>query len=221
MKADDLIQKAKYYDGNLAFKEADSLWSAMNEDPVNLLKERLDHLCFLQDQTCLDLDKKSLKYHAKITGLLEEKGKLLGDFRYYYRAWTYLLGADYLYRMDLPELAIDCYFRALIFQGNFEANDEGKLLFRTLQAILACYVKMNDPDTMKVVIDDFDKKMLSVSSLYKTAYVMIRRSMQGSFSINTESLKQLENETAGQECRDVERLVESSFFDCSERICES
>lgn len=199
MSVEDTIKLAKSNDENLAFKEADSLWFGIDGDGKKLLEERLENLCGLQDETSRCLDRKSLKYHSKITSLLEVNGKLLEEYRYYYRAWTYLLSADYLYRFDMAEIAIDCYFRALIFQGNFQATDGGKLLFETMTAILACYWKMEDYKTMEFILPDFDKKSEGLDKTYRLAYTLIKDYLKDSKPISLVD-------------QDVKKVIERSFF---------
>ena len=197
-------ETAEKLDKDLSFDEADTLWEEIEADEKEKLERRLENLCTLQDETGRKLDKTSLKYHSRITGILEVKGKLLGDCKYYYRAWTYTLGADYLYLSDMAELAIDCYFRALIFQGNFEAKDEGKLLFRTIQGILACYRKMGDLKTMNFILPDFDAKTESIKTEYRLAYRLIRNICQGS---------QHEQELTDSCDRDLlKKIISGSFF---------
>ena len=199
MSVEDTLKLAEINDENLAFKEADSLWLGANENESELLERRLENLCRLQDLSCRKLDRRSLKYHSKITSILEMKGKLLGEYKYYYRAWTYLLAADWLYRNDMAEIAIDCYFRALIFQGNYALKDGGKLLFETMQAILACYRKMEDKDTMNYILADFDQKAEGMEEIYRSAYRLIRDRLKNGTDLNVQD-------------PEVLRLIENSFF---------
>lgn len=146
------------------------------------LENKLAELLSKQEKhTCVD-NKKAASVHYEITKILEEHGSKLGTYKYYYRAYTYKLAADQLVAIDLREIAIDAYFRALIFQGNFEAKDEGKLLFETISGIMDCYYGLDDKDLILMMEKDFDQKLDNVSKKYKNAWNLLKVVLNNKFA---------------------------------------
>lgn len=156
---------------------------------MNDLKDKLESLLDKQ-KYYVSLDyKQSAKLHYEITKILEEHGKELSEYKYYYRAKTYNLAADILVNQDLREIAIDAYFRSLIFQDNFKAIDKGKLLFETISSIMDCYYGLSDGDLLPMMVEDFDQKIISTDDIYKNAWNILKQVLNDKFhNINDESI---------------------------------
>lgn len=177
------------------------------------LENKLEELLDKQEELCLKDNKKAASIHYEITKILEENGKELGPYKYYYRAKTYKLASDQLVNIDLREIAIDAYFRALIFQGNFEAKDNGKLLFETVSGIMNCYYGLNDKDLLPMMENDFNQKLANASSVYKNAWELLKIALNNKFKY-TDSSSSLEkiNNLSYEEKDELKKVVKKEWF---------
>ena len=174
-------EQALSLDEELRFQEADVLWKELIKEDTACLEERLRHLIRLQEHTCQDpmtQCRLSMTYHYQAVCTLEKYGNLLGDRRYYYRAYTYVLTADYLSHMDLCECAVDCYFRALIFQTRFPQEDEGHLKIKTMLGILHCYDALHDREMRSGMLEEFEKEIPDMGDKYQKMWEDYRRNME-------------------------------------------
>lgn len=158
------------------FEQAKPIWQELFEENTEYLELCLKNLIEKQAQYCADKQtqcRRSMEFHYVATAVLEKYGKKLGPYKYYYRAATYNYVADYLVNIDLAECAIDCYFRALIFQDNYAMKDGGKEMLHTLSGILRCYDEVGDRELLGIMKDELTSKMDAAEESYRKEYLRI------------------------------------------------
>lgn len=160
------------------FEEAETLWKQLIGQDKSYLEKWLQDLIRLQEETCQDAMSQcrlSMTYHYQTTRVLEKYGKILEDKRYYYRAYTYILAADYLSNIDLCECAVDCYFRVLIFQTKYRQEDGGHLKIKTMLGILHCYDTLGDREMRSWILEEFEREIPSMDETYQKMWQDYRK----------------------------------------------
>lgn len=199
-----IYQEVIKLDKELQFDRANNIWEKLIEEDITYLERRLKDLITLQEVHCksqLTQCHLSMTYHYQVTCLLEKYGRLLDYKRYYYRAYTYILTADYLSHINLYECAVDCYFRALIFQTNFKANDTGYLKIKTILGIIHCYDALKDKEMIRSIEKEFTKEAQTLSPLYKKIWQVLWQILCSKYNItNNKKYTQLE---MNQEIKDL------------------
>lgn len=154
---------------------------------VNELKRELTRLIQLQEtysENALVQCRLSLRYHVEATNLLERYGNQLQEQKYYYRAQTYTRAADYLLQANLPEVAIDAYFRSLIFQGNFVMFDKGKEKLLVMLGIMACYDRLSEKDMIEMMYADLNAQMQEVAVDYQIIWQQAMWKLQNKYQLD-------------------------------------
>lgn len=203
---ENLYLEIKKLDQKAQFNEANNIWNRLITKDKIYLEQRLKDLIHLQESYCshkMTQCRLSMTYHYHIICILEKHRKLLDEKRYYYRTYTYILVADYLSHLDLYECAGDCYFRALIFQQNFEAFDQGYIKIKTILGIMHCYDMLNDIDMILLMKNEFTKEVQAMKEKYQKVwnilwyilnqkYILEDRIENINFAIDNDILKLLD-----------------------------
>lgn len=154
---------------------------------VNALKQELSRLIEEQETYSADAlvqSRVSLRCHFEATNLLERYGNQLKEQKYYYRAQTYTRAADYLLQDHMPEVAIDAYFRSLIFQGNYEMFDHGKEKLLVMLGIMACYDRLGAKDMIMMLYADLDAQMQEADACYQDIWMKAMWKLQKKYQLD-------------------------------------